>query len=152
MIERFRIPLMLFLLLFSTKVMSQGKFKKKLDFSNELISEPIIFSYNKFDILVLDGQQIIAKDTKLISGNIELYPNHVKVIFNDQFEIFKILDTHKEQDGYQLKGINDVQEDVIFMIIKRQGMNFVSLHLIEENVISLFHITGGFKLNLEFYD
>ena len=113
---------------------------------------PIIFTYNKIDMVGLNGEQVISKESKYLSGRIEFRKNEIKIYTGNNFERFIVDNVVKQLDGYQIHTNNDKGDKCIIAIIKKQGIDFVTAHFIDIERIGMFHIIEGFTLNLDIYN
>ncbi|MFO7940346.1 MAG: hypothetical protein R6U66_11425 [Bacteroidales bacterium] len=112
--------------------------------------EKIVFEYNKVEMLRLQGKQVIAKDTKYKTGRIEFYKNEVKIFLDNSFERFSISEIHKHDNGYQLRSENNQGDKCVIAIIRRNGLDLVTAHFIEINMMGMFYISKGFSSDIEF--
>ncbi|MCG8321711.1 MAG: hypothetical protein MI921_19565 [Cytophagales bacterium] len=113
---------------------------------------PIIFTYNKIDMVGLNGEKVISKESKQLNGRIEFKKNEIKIYTENNLERFFINKVVKQLDGYQIHTSNDKGDKCTIAIIKRQGIDFVTTHFIDIEMIGMFHIIEGFTLTLDIYD
>lgn len=112
----------------------------------------IVFKYGKMDMVRLNGNQVIGKETKNMKGQIEFKKDEIKVYSGNTFEKFIIDNVIKQDDGYQIETKNNKGDRCTISVIRRQGNDFVTTHFIDIDMMGMFYINEGFTINMEIYN
>lgn len=110
------------------------------------------FFFDKFDLLTLNGQTVTSKKSVVKSGRIELFKNTVKINLDGQTNSYQILKSFKNPGGYQLNCNDSDGKRCIVGIISRNGIDYTTLHFIDDGNMTMFEIEKGFTLSINFFN
>lgn len=114
--------------------------------------QKIVFHYSMSDLVQYSGTNAVGKKTYYFNGKVEFYKNEIKAFKNNESDIYKIISVEKYHNRYLFKTINNLGDNCIIVIAKKDGKDLVTIHLVDKEYMIIFYISDGFTLDINMYN